>query len=45
MENMVNMDKMENMKMFSGSPTEIFSGSPTLFTLSINFIYDIYCGG
>ena len=26
---MENMEKMENMEMFSGSPTEIFSGSPT----------------
>ena len=23
------MEKMENMEMFSGSPTEMFSGSPT----------------
>ena len=29
------MEKMENMEMFSGSPTEIFSASPNLFTAFI----------
>ena len=32
MENIENMEKMEKMEMFSGSPTEIFSGSLTRFT-------------
>ena len=42
-----NMENIENMEMFScsptemfsGSPTDIFSGSPTLFTLFIHSIY------
>ena len=46
---MEHMEKMENMEMFSGSPTEmfygsptdIFSGSPTLFTLFIHSLYGI----
>ena len=27
-ENMENTEKIENMEMFSGSPTDVFSGSP-----------------
>ena len=47
MENMGNMEKMENMEMISGSPTEIFSGSPlerianSIYSI-MHSIYGIY---
>ena len=31
LENMGKMGNMENLEMFSGFPTEMFSGSPTVF--------------
>ena len=45
MGNMENMKKVENMEMVSGSPTDVFSRSPTLFTLFVHSIYSIYCYG